>query len=136
MKLRLVTIGLGEANVAAGRLDAAETAFVEGMATAGQMGMVRDVLSMMTKVARVQALQGRSLEAVELLATVLAEPTSVHQPFIDNTPINETASAALAELEAELDAEEYSTAHATGSERPYDVAAKELLDNLTGTGRD
>ena len=67
---------------------------------------------------------------------MLAEPTSVHQPFIDNTPINETASAALSELEEELDPKEYSTAQARGSERPYDVAAKELLDNLTGEGRD
>ena len=121
--------GLGEANVAAGKLDAAEIAFIEGIAAAEQMGMVRDVLGMMTKVAKVRALRGQPFEAVELLATVLAEPTSVHQPFIDNTPINETASAALSELEEELDAEEYSTAYARGSERPYDVAAKELLDN-------
>lgn len=128
--------GLGEANVAAGKLDAAETAFIEGIAAAEQMGMVRDVLGMMTKVAKVRALRGQPFEAVELLATVLAEPASVHQPFIDNTPINETALAALSELEEELDAKEYSTAHATGSERPYDVAAKELLDNLTGEGRD
>ena len=128
--------GLGEANVAAGKLDAAETAFIEGIAAAEQMGMVRDVLGMMTKVAKVRALRGRPFEAVELLATVLAEPTSVHQPFVDNTPISETASAALSELEEELDTKEYSTAHARGSERPYDVAAKQLLDNVTGTGRD
>jgi tetratricopeptide (TPR) repeat protein len=128
--------GLGEANVVAGKLDAAETAFIEGIAAAEQMGMVRDVLGMMTKVAKVLALRGQPFEAVELLATVLAEPASVHQPFIDNTPINETASAALAELEEELDAKEYSTAQARGSERTYDVAAKELLDNLTGEGRD
>lgn len=98
--------------------------------------MVRDVLGMMTKVAKVRALRGQPFEAVELLATVLAEPTSVHQPFVDNTPISETASAALSELEEELDAKEYSTAHARGSERPYDVAGKELLDNLTDEGRD
>jgi hypothetical protein len=122
--------------VAAGKLDAAETAFIEGIAAAEQMGMVRDVLGMMTKVAKVRALRGQPFEAVELLATVLAEPASVHQPFIDNTPINQTASAALSELEEELDAKEYSTAQARGSERPYDVAAKELLDNLTGDGRD
>lgn len=128
--------GLGEANVAAGRLDAAEVAFIEGMAAAEEMGMVRDVLGAMTKVAKVRALRGQPSEAVELLATVLAEPTSAHQPFTDNTPINETASAALSELKEELDAEAYSTAHAKGSERPYNVAAKELLDNVTDAGRD
>ena len=128
--------GLGEANVAAGRLEAAETAFTEGMAAAERMGMVRDVLSMMTKVAKVKAQRGHPGEAVELLATVLAEPTSVHQPFTDNTPINETASAALSELAEELDAGAYSSAYARGAELPYDVAAKELLHRVTRPSRD
>jgi predicted ATPase/class 3 adenylate cyclase len=128
--------GLGEANVAAGRLEAAETAFTEGMAAAGRMGMVRDVLSMMTKVAKVRAQRGHPREAVELLATVLAEPTSVYQPFTDTTPINEAASAALSELQQELDAEAYSSAYARGAELPYDVAAKQLLHKITPPSRD
>jgi hypothetical protein len=122
--------GLGEANVAAGRLAAAEIAFIESMATAGQLGMVRDVLSMMTKVARIRMLQGRPIEAVELLATVLAEPTSANQPFTDNVPINEAASAALNELEEELDAEAYESAIAQGTKRSYDTVARELIDNI------
>jgi len=120
--------GLGEANVAAGRLAAAEIAFIEGMATAGKLGMVRDVLSMMTKVARVRVLQGRPTEAVELLATVLAEPASIHQPFTDNVPINEAASASLAELEQELDTVTYAAAHTRGSRRSYDEVARELIE--------
>jgi predicted ATPase/class 3 adenylate cyclase len=127
--------GLGEANVAAGRLEAAETAFIEGMAAAERMGMVRDVLSMMTKVARVRAQQGHPSEAVELLATVLAEPTSVHQPFTDSTPINESASAALSELQGVLDAEAYSSACAKGSQRSYDVVARELVRKVTPASR-
>jgi uncharacterized membrane-anchored protein len=67
---------------------------------------------------------------------VLAEPTSVHQPFTDNTPINETASAALSELAEELDAGAYSSAYARGAELPYDVAAKELLHRVTRPSRD
>jgi predicted ATPase/class 3 adenylate cyclase len=121
--------GLGEANVAAGKLAAAETAFIQGVVSAGKLGMVRDVLSMMTKVARVRMLQGRRIEAVELLATVLAEPTSVHQPFTDNVPINESASAALAELEQQLDTETYQAAYSRGSTRSYDVVARELVEN-------
>jgi predicted ATPase/class 3 adenylate cyclase len=127
--------GLGEANVAAGRLDAAEKAFTEGMAAAERMGMVRDVLSMMTKVAKVCILQGRFTESVELLATVLAEPTSIHQPFTDSTPINETASGALSELETKLDPQAYASAYARGAARPYDEVAKELLANLTSSDR-
>ncbi|MGD2157615.1 MAG: adenylate/guanylate cyclase domain-containing protein [Anaerolineales bacterium] len=126
--------GLGEANVAAGRLEAAETAFIEGMAAAEKMGMVRDMLNMMTKVAKVRAQRGQLFEAVELLATVLSEPTSVHQPFTDSTPINEIASAALSELEGELDPDAYARAYASGAKRPYDEAAKQLLDKVAYTG--
>jgi predicted ATPase/class 3 adenylate cyclase len=125
--------GLGEANVAAGKLDDAKAAFIEGMAAADQMGMVRDVLGMMTKVARVEALRGRPSDAAALLATVLAEPTSVHQPFVDSTPINETASAALAELEEQMGAGDYQAAVKKGNARSYDVAAKELLASLTAS---
>lgn len=123
--------GLGEANVAARRLDAAEMAFIEGMAAAERMGMVRDMLSMMTKVAIVWGERGESLEAVELLATVLAEPTSVHQPFTDVTPIEESATAALSKIKEELDPEAYSSAYAKGVERSYDSAARQLLQRLS-----
>ncbi|GMQ86259.1 MAG: hypothetical protein BMS9Abin07_1832 [Acidimicrobiia bacterium] len=119
--------GLGEANVAAGKLDAAATAFIEGMASAERMGMVGDVLSMMRKVAGVRVLQDRPVEAVELLATVLAEPASSHMPFADPQPNREPAAAALTELEEAMEAAEYTAAFERGSARPYDVAAKELL---------
>jgi predicted ATPase/class 3 adenylate cyclase len=116
--------GLGEAYVSAGKLESAEAAFLEGMATAGEMGMVRDMLSMMTKVAKVWILQGRYSEAVELLATVLAEPTSVQKPFTGDAPINETASAALAKLEEMLDEEAFVAARSRGTEQSYDLAAR------------
>jgi hypothetical protein len=122
--------GLGEANVAAGKLDAAEQAFIEGIAAAEHMGMVRDMLNMMTKVAMVWGQLGEPLKAVELLATVLAEPTSVHQPFTGTTPINKVASAALSELQKELDREAYASAFARGSELPYNVAADQLIRNF------
>jgi predicted ATPase/class 3 adenylate cyclase len=119
--------GLGEAYVSAGKLESAEAAFLEGMATAGKMGMVRDMLSMMTKVAKVWMLQGRYVEAVELLTTVLGEPTSVQKPFTDDVPINETASAALSNLENMLDEEAFGAAQLRGMERSYDAAAREML---------
>ncbi|HEY3428555.1 MAG TPA: tetratricopeptide repeat protein, partial [Acidimicrobiia bacterium] len=122
--------GLAEANVAAGDLRAAETAFIGSLAAAEQVSMVREMLGMMTKIASIRAEVGHKQEAVELLSTVLAEPTSVQRLFTDNAPISEVASAALTELQKELDPNEYSAAHASGTLRPYDVAAKELIDSL------
>jgi len=122
--------GLGEANLAAGRLEAAEKAFTEGMITARTTGMVREVLSMMTKVAKVRAQQGNLTGAVELLASVLVEPTSARQPFTDSTPIKEAATTLLADLEAELDPDVYAAAYAEGAACPYDVAARQLFKNI------
>jgi predicted ATPase/class 3 adenylate cyclase len=119
--------GLGEANVAAGRLDAAEAAFIEGMEAAWHLGMDPDVLAMMTKLAGVWSRQGRSEDAVELLATVLAEPASAHQPFTENIPVAETALATLTPFEEELGPDRYEAAYATGSGRPFEVAVKELI---------
>ncbi len=122
--------GLAEANIAAGDLRAAETAFIGSLVAAERVSMVREMLGLMTKIARIRADLGYKQEAVELLATVLAEPTSVQRVFTDNATISEMARAALTELQKELDPNEYSAAHARGTSRPYDVAAKELIDSL------
>jgi len=119
--------GLGEANVSAGRFEAAEQAFIEGMVTADKMGMVKDMLGMMAKIAKVRAARGHPAEAVELLATVHAQPISAQQPFTANTPIKDVAAAALEELRDALGPDEYSAARARGTSTPFEVAARELM---------
>ncbi len=121
--------GLGDASLAARQLEQAEAAYLEGLAATDQMSMVPEMLGMMTKVARVRAAAGRHAEAVELLATVLAEPNSAQQQLTDNTPINELASEALSEVQKEIDPEEYGAARARGTSTPFEVAAKEMLSS-------
>jgi predicted ATPase/class 3 adenylate cyclase len=128
--------GLGDANVAAGRFEAAEQAFIEGMATADKMGMVRDMLGMMAKIAKVRAAMGLPAEAVEMLATVLAQPMSAQQPFADNTPIKDSAAQALDDLRESLRPEQYSAALARGTSTPFEVAAKELMAGELDAPRD
>jgi predicted ATPase len=128
--------GLGEANVAADRFKAAEQAFIEGMATAEKMGMVTDMLGMMTKIAKVRAAMGRPVEAVEMLATVLAQPISTQQPLTDNTPIKDSAARALDELRDALGPEELSAALALGTSTPFEIAAKELIARRMNAPRD
>jgi hypothetical protein len=120
--------------MAAGDFAAAETAYIGSLATSEQMGMVREMLNLMSKVARIRAATGHKREAVELLATVLAEPASAYQAIFDAAPTSETASATLEELQTELDADEFSAAHSAGTSRPYDVAVKELIDSLDSSG--
>jgi tetratricopeptide (TPR) repeat protein len=121
--------GLGDANQAAGQLEAAETAYIEGIGAAEQTSMVTDMLGMMTKVARVRASTGRQLQAVELLATVHTAPASAQQPLTDTTPINEVAAEMLRELQQDLDSQEYEAAHARGTSKTFEVAAKEMLSS-------
>ena len=132
--LQMSSAGLGDANMAAGDFAAAETAYIGSLATSEQMGMVREMLNLMSKVARIRAATGHKREAVELLATVLAEPASAYQAIFDAAPTSETASATLEELQTELDADEFSAAHSAGTSRPYDVAVKELIDSLGSSG--
>ena len=66
-------------------------------------------------------------EAVEILATVLAEPLSAQQPFTHNTPIRDIAAGALKDLHDALSPEEYSAALVRGRSTPFEVATKELM---------
>jgi predicted ATPase/class 3 adenylate cyclase len=119
--------GLGEANVAAGKFEAAEHAFIEGVGAADKMGMVRDMLGLMAKIAKVRAVRGHTAAAVELLATVLAEPRSAQQPFTANTPIKDVAAEALDGLRDALGPDVYSAALDRGISTPFEVAAKEFM---------
>ena len=49
---------------------------------------------------------------------------------VGRIPIREMAEAVLADLEAKLAPDVYTAAQARGAARPYDVAAKELMDSL------
>ena len=122
--------GLGQANLAAGELEAAETAFIESLAAAEEMGMIADMLGMIAKVAKVRGLMTRRVSAVELLATVLAAPLRAQSTISDTITIEEMANASLDELREQLEPEELSTAQSRGSSMPYDVATKELLKTL------
>jgi hypothetical protein len=119
--------GLGDANVAAERLEAAESSYIESLGVAEQMGMLSDMLGLMMKIGRVRGIKGRAVEAVELLATVHAQPIGRQQSFTEKVPIRDTALEALETLRVDMDAGEYEAAHARGVAAPFETAAKELL---------
>lgn len=125
--LQMSSAGLGDATMAAGDLSGAEAAFVQSLITSEQMGMTREMLALIARVARIRAATGQNIEAVELLASVLADPASANQALFDSGPISESATAVLDGMQAELDPDEFSGAQAAGTARPYDVAAKELI---------
>ncbi len=123
--------GLGDAHLAAGDLKAAELAFIKSLAAAEQMSMVREMLGMIAKIARVRALTGRPIEAVELNATVVADPSSTQRFLGEIATIRENASAALADLQEQLESDEYAAAHTRGASTSYDLAVKKLVSSLS-----
>ena len=127
--VQVSSLGLGEANIAAGNLDEAETAFLTSLAAAEQMSMVREMLGLVTKCATVRADMGSKEEAVEMLATVLAEPASNQQLFTDDVPIDQFAKGVLSEIEKDLGPEAFSVAYSRGTERPYGDLVNSVLDH-------
>lgn len=121
---------LGKANLAAGNLAASRRAFVESIEVAERMGMIADVLSLTAKVGNVKGLMGDLESAVELLATVLAEPMSSAQTLSDTEPIALLASRPLDEFRGKMDPDIFEVAHERGAARPYETAVKELLAEL------
>ena len=119
--------GLGEAHAAAGELDAADEAFLESLALSEQMGLAREMAGMMAKIAGVRAEMGKAEDAVEILASVLADPSSGQQLVTESAPISQMAEEALSKLKEELHPDAYAAAYARGSARSIEVGAKELL---------
>lgn len=128
--VQVSSVGLGESNIAAGNLEQAETAFITSLAAAEQMSMVRETLGLVTKCAAVRAEMGLAEEAVEMLATVLAEPLSNQQLFTDDMPIDQFARETLSKIEPVLDPEVFSAAYSRGAGRPYGDLIKSVLDGF------
>ena len=122
--------GLGTANVAVGNLEAAEQAFLKGLAAAEQSSMVREMLGIVAKCASVRAVMGLNEEAVEMLATVQADEASSLQLFTDTIPIDQFAAETLEKIEVDLDPESYAAAYERGSNRSTERLVKSVLDGL------
>lgn len=125
--------GLGEANLAVGDLTAAEAAFGESLRVAERTGMVLEMLTTLVRIAQVLAASERKREAVEILATVIAEPASEHQMFAESTLIKSAASEELESLHGSMDGDEYERALADGSSMTFRAVAKGLTDMIGRT---
>jgi predicted ATPase/class 3 adenylate cyclase len=129
--MQVSLMGLGEANLEAGDLVAAEATFVESLRVAERTGMVLEMLTTLLKIAIVFAAGERQREAVAILATVIAEPASNHRMFAEGTMINSAASEALESLHDSMDPGEYEHALADGSSKAYRAVAKDLIDSIS-----
>ncbi|HEX6222642.1 MAG TPA: adenylate/guanylate cyclase domain-containing protein [Acidimicrobiia bacterium] len=126
--LHIALFGLGDARLAGGDPAGAQHAFVESLSVAERTGMVAEMLATLVRIAKAMAARGQTRGAVELLATVEAEPDSVGRLFIESEVIKVTASAALGDLEPTLDEVEFADLRASGAQRQYRGVVKELAE--------
>ncbi|MGB8361441.1 MAG: NB-ARC domain-containing protein, partial [Acidimicrobiia bacterium] len=127
---RMIQIGLkqlGEAYLTIGHLEQAEKAFVGSLAMSEETGMAVEIAAMVVAIAQVRARMGKSEQAVMLMASVIADPSSGRTMVYESDSLGAIATGLLGELEAEMDADTYAAARARGSARPLETTVKELL---------
>jgi tetratricopeptide (TPR) repeat protein len=129
--MQVSLMGLGEASLTAGDHAAAKGAFVESLRATERTGMVLEMLTAVLRIAQVFAAGEKKREAVEMLATVIAEPASDHTMFAENTLIRSAAAEELESLHDSMDPDEYERALADGSARTYRDVTKGLIDMVS-----
>jgi predicted ATPase/class 3 adenylate cyclase len=118
---------LGEAHEADGDLAAADAAFVAALGVARDLGQVREMLGAMLSVARVRFAMGDTDRAVELLATVRADPAGSQRLEAQTATIHDAAEAMRAEWEPQLPGDAFAAAWRRGSARRAEAASLDLL---------
>ncbi len=118
---------LGEALVKAGDPAASEPVFLESLAMSEDMGQSLEMAATLTHIASAYAQTEKETEAIELLASVLADPSAIKSQLAEETTIGDTARELLDQLRGSVDAVSFEEARLRGSSVSVQVAAKQLL---------
>ncbi|MGB7859210.1 MAG: adenylate/guanylate cyclase domain-containing protein [Acidimicrobiia bacterium] len=129
--MQVSLMGLGETNIAVGNLAAAEAAYVESLRVAERTGMVLEMLATLVRIAQVFSASGRSSEAAQILATVIADPASSREMLIESKPIADVASAELEALRNSMVPGDYQRALEDATSMAYRTVAKDLIDSFS-----
>jgi tetratricopeptide (TPR) repeat protein len=116
--LAIARIGLGRAALALGDPAAAEASFGRALHCRGRFALT--TIEAIAGLAQVYAIAGDHTRAVELLAFVTAHPAASFQ-------VRQPAARRLAELEAQLPAEQFATAAVQGRAQELDALVAELM---------
>ncbi len=122
--------GLGMARAAAGEFDAAETAYLDGLAIFEHMGYAAEMAAILTFLARIRAQVGEYEQAVELLACAQADPASAQHIATEGASLGEVAETELADLEARMSPDAFAAAREMGAAIGLEIKVKELLSGV------
>ena len=116
--------GLGDAKAAAGDHEQALDAFLECLAASYEMGAVVEVAGLLTRIAVVHVEMGRHEKAIEILASVLADPVRNQKMINETESIDTLATRAMASAEDQLDCDAAESARTKGANTPLSEAAR------------
>ena len=116
---------LGKVDLSIGKTEEAEIYLQQSLRITKEIGFVRDIINLFYEFARLRAVQGDMVGAVELLALVLQHPSS-HQTRTFEGSIRDSAKELLSEIEANLPSETYMVARARGQELELETVVAEL----------
>lgn len=118
---------LGEALVNGGDAGASETALLESLAMSEDMGQSLEMAGTLSRLASAYSQTGQEEKAVQVLASVLADPSTETSLLGEESTVADAAQQLLHQLRDSLEGDTFDTAWARGSALSVQVAAKQLL---------
>lgn len=122
--------GLGDAAAGVGDFEVSTGHYRESLELSYDLGQVREMLGVLTNIARVRGSSGAPEEAVELLSTILADPTGSQQLPMQPASIHAIAEEVRAEYAAELEPADYAAAVERGRAQTTEAVVEELLTQV------
>ena len=121
---------LGRINLILEESAEAEVNYALSLRISWETGQTREMLSNLTDIAKVWKAQGRGVEAAEAIAALLRHPLIDQRAILRPTVIREEAENLRAELESELDPDQYQAASAKGSAEEVGDIVSRILGEL------
>lgn len=118
---------LGEALANAGDAEESEPIFLESLAMSEDMGQSLEMAGTLSRLASAYSQMGQEEKAVEILASVLADPSTETSLLAEESTVAATAQSLFDQLQESLDDASFEAATARGSALSVQVAAKQLL---------
>ncbi|MEX2134589.1 MAG: hypothetical protein WEB67_10645, partial [Acidimicrobiia bacterium] len=118
---------LGEALVSAGDAGASESAFLRSLAMSEDMGQSIEMAGTLSRLASAYSQTGQEEKAVEVLASVVADPSTGTSLLAEESTVADAAQQLLDQLRDSMESDSFDAAWARGSALSVQVTAKQLL---------
>ncbi|MEX0797756.1 MAG: adenylate/guanylate cyclase domain-containing protein [Acidimicrobiia bacterium] len=118
---------LGEALVSAGDPGASESAFLRSLAMSEDMGQSIEMAGTLSRLASAYSQTGQEEKAVEVLASVVADPSTGTSLLAEESTVADAAQQLLDQLRDSMESDSFDAAWARGSALSVQVTAKQLL---------